>query len=86
MLAGSAEPGMTVCDPFVGSGSSAVAALLGGCDIVAADIDRRAVAMTRERCAAVAAGEADPGEAVGARAGGEDRGSTLPRHDHRRRG
>ncbi len=67
MLAGSAAPGMTVCDPFVGSGSSAVAALLAGCAVVAADVDGRAVAVTRERCAAVAAGDADPGE-VGARA------------------
>jgi site-specific DNA-methyltransferase (adenine-specific) len=66
MLAGSAAPGMTVCDPFVGSGSSAVAALAAGCTMVAADIDCRAVATTRERCAAVAAGDADPGE-VGAR-------------------
>jgi site-specific DNA-methyltransferase (adenine-specific) len=66
MLAGSAAPGMTVCDPFVGSGSSAVAALVAGCAMVAADIDGRAVATTRQRCAAVAAGDADPGE-VGAR-------------------
>ncbi len=63
MLAGSAARGMTVCDPFVGSGSSAVAALVAGCVMVAADIDGRAVATTRERCAAVAAGDADPGEA-----------------------
>ncbi|MEO8897746.1 MAG: site-specific DNA-methyltransferase [Candidatus Dormibacter sp.] len=62
MLAGSAEPGMTVCDPFVGSGSSAVAALLAGCRMVAADVDGRAVTLTRQRCAAVAAGDADPGE------------------------
>src|ERR1700676_4212469 len=62
MLAGSAEPGMTVCDPFVGSGSGAVAALLAGCEIVAGDIDGRAVATTRARCDAVAAGQADPGE------------------------
>ena len=47
MLAGSAEPGMTVCDPFVGSGSSAVAALRAGCAVLAADIDARAVRMTR---------------------------------------
>jgi site-specific DNA-methyltransferase (adenine-specific) len=62
MLAGSAEPGMRVCDPFVGSGSSAVAALLAGCEVVAADIDPRAVRMASERCAAVAGGLADPGE------------------------
>jgi site-specific DNA-methyltransferase (adenine-specific) len=62
MLAGSAEPGMRVCDPFVGSGSSAVAALLAGCEVVTADIDPRAVALTRERCTAVAGGAADPEE------------------------
>ena len=62
MLAGSAEPGMTVCDPFVGSGSSAVAALLAGCEVVAADIDPRAVRIASERCDAVARGGADPGE------------------------
>jgi site-specific DNA-methyltransferase (adenine-specific) len=62
MLAGSAAPGMRVCDPFVGSGSSAVAALLAGCEVVAADIDPRAVALTRKRCRAVAGGAADPDE------------------------
>jgi site-specific DNA-methyltransferase (adenine-specific) len=60
MLAGSAEPGMTVCDPFVGSGSSAVAALQAGCAFTGADIDARAVRMTRRRCAAVAGGDRDP--------------------------
>jgi site-specific DNA-methyltransferase (adenine-specific) len=62
MLAGSAAPGMTVCDPFVGSGSAAVAALRAGCRVVAADVDARAVLMTSERCAAVARGDPDPGE------------------------
>ncbi len=62
MLAGSAQPGMTVCDPFVGSGSSAVAALLAGCEVVAADIDPRAVRMATDRCAAVAGGAPDPNE------------------------
>jgi site-specific DNA-methyltransferase (adenine-specific) len=62
MLAGSAEPGMTICDPFVGSGSSAVAALRAGCAVVAADIDPRAVTLANQRCASVAAGGSDPGE------------------------
>jgi site-specific DNA-methyltransferase (adenine-specific) len=66
MLAGSAAPGMTVCDPFVGSGSAAVAALLAGCEVLAADIDGRAVRMTSERCAAVARGGPDPGERAAA--------------------
>jgi site-specific DNA-methyltransferase (adenine-specific) len=62
MLSGSAEPGMTVCDPFVGSGSSAVAALLAGCTVAAADVDPRAVDIARRRCLAVTAGAPDPGE------------------------
>jgi site-specific DNA-methyltransferase (adenine-specific) len=53
MLVGSAEPGFMVCDPFVGSGSSAVAALRMGCNFVGADIDARAVQLTRSRCDAV---------------------------------
>ncbi len=60
MLAGSADPGMTVCDPFVGSGSSAVAALLAGCAFAGADISGDAVALTDRRCTAVAAGRPDP--------------------------
>jgi site-specific DNA-methyltransferase (adenine-specific) len=62
MLSGSAEPGMTVCDPFVGSGSSAVAALLAGCTVAASDVDPRAVDMASRRCLAVSAGAPDPGE------------------------
>jgi site-specific DNA-methyltransferase (adenine-specific) len=52
MLAGSVEPGMTVCDPFCGSGSSAVAALAAGCAFVGGDVSRAAVDLTRRRCAA----------------------------------
>jgi len=62
MLSGSAEPGMTVCDPFVGSGSSAVAALLAGCTVAASDVDPRAVDIAHRRCLAVSAGAPDPGE------------------------
>src|SRR5580700_753514 len=51
MLAASAEPGYVVCDPFTGSGSSAIAALRHGCDFVGADIDARAVDLARARCA-----------------------------------
>ena len=60
MVAASAEPGFVVCDPFVGSGSSAVAALRGGCRFIGADIDERAVALSRDRCAAFLAGGVDP--------------------------
>jgi site-specific DNA-methyltransferase (adenine-specific) len=60
MLTGSAESGSVVCDPFVGSGSSAVAALRHDCDFIGADIDARAVDMARSRCAAVLATGVDP--------------------------
>ncbi len=52
MLAGSVEPGFTVCDPFAGSGSSAIAALRAGCSFVGCDISERAVSLTAERCSA----------------------------------
>ncbi|HWW09992.1 MAG TPA: site-specific DNA-methyltransferase [Candidatus Acidoferrales bacterium] len=60
MLAASAEPGYVVCDPFTGSGSSAIAALRHGCDFVGADIDSRAVAMAQARCAEMVASGVDP--------------------------
>ncbi|HEY9897768.1 MAG TPA: site-specific DNA-methyltransferase [Pantanalinema sp.] len=63
MLAGSAEPGFVVCDPFVGSGSAAIAALRHGCSFVGADIAERAVAFARERVAAFLASGIDPGQA-----------------------
>jgi site-specific DNA-methyltransferase (adenine-specific) len=65
MLAGSAEPGFVVCDPFVGSGSAAIAALRNGCHFVGADIADRAVTMARARCAAYLAEGTDPLEPAG---------------------
>jgi site-specific DNA-methyltransferase (adenine-specific) len=38
-----------VCDPFVGSGSSAVAALKTGCHFVGCDIAAEAVRLAQER-------------------------------------
>ena len=49
MVQASAEPGFVVCDPFCGSGSSGIAALLGGCDYIGADIDARAVDIAEDR-------------------------------------
>src|SRR5262249_14964743 len=49
MLCGSAEPGFVVCDPFVGSGSSAIAALKRGCRFVGCDIAADAVACATGR-------------------------------------
>jgi site-specific DNA-methyltransferase (adenine-specific) len=60
MVRASAEPGFLVCDPFCGSGSSGVAAVRGGCDFIGADIDPRAVQLSRERLAALIATGLDP--------------------------
>ena len=49
MLCGSVEPGFVVCDPFVGSGSAAIASLKRGCSFVGADVSEQAIAITRER-------------------------------------
>ena len=60
MLEGSIEPGFTVCDPFTGAGSSAVAALRHGCSFTGCDVSPRAVELTTERCAAFLATGRDP--------------------------
>lgn len=41
--------GYTVCDPFLGSGSSAIAALQHGCHFVGCDSSVRAVAISQQR-------------------------------------
>ena len=60
MLAASAEAGYVVCDPFCGSGSSAVASLRRDCVFIGADIDPQAVALAQQRCASVVATGEDP--------------------------
>ena len=60
MVEASAEPGFVVCDPFCGSGSSGVAAVRHGCDFIGADIDARAVELSRHRLAAVVSTGHDP--------------------------
>jgi site-specific DNA-methyltransferase (adenine-specific) len=60
MVQASAEPGFLVCDPFCGSASSGVAALLGGCDFIGADIDARAVDIAKKRLATFIATGRDP--------------------------
>ena len=60
MLCGSVEPGAVVCDPFVGSGSSAIAALNAGCNFVGGDISERAVTVARERVEAYRTRGVDP--------------------------
>lgn len=63
MLAGSAEPGHVVCDPFVGSGSSAIAALRRGCSFRGADVSEAAVAFARARVGHFLATGQDPAQA-----------------------
>jgi site-specific DNA-methyltransferase (adenine-specific) len=64
MIEASAEPGFVVCDPFCGSGSSGVAALRLGCDFIGADIDPRAVELSRKRLSALVTTGQDPLEPV----------------------
>jgi site-specific DNA-methyltransferase (adenine-specific) len=49
MIHASARPGDLVCDPFVGSGSSAIAALRNGCRFAGCDVSERAVELARDR-------------------------------------
>jgi site-specific DNA-methyltransferase (adenine-specific) len=60
MLEGSVEPGFVVCDPFVGSGSAAIAALRRQCSFVGADIAEKAVSLARQRCTTFVATRIDP--------------------------
>jgi site-specific DNA-methyltransferase (adenine-specific) len=65
MLVGSIEPGFVVCDPFVGSGSAAIAALHRGCSFVGADVSEKAVELARKRCTQFTATGMDPLEPKG---------------------
>lgn len=49
MIYASAEPGFIVCDPFMGSGSSAIAAIKNQCNFLGCDIAAKAVEVTDER-------------------------------------
>ena len=42
-------PGQIVVDPFVGGGTTAIAALAVGCDFIGADVDAASVETTRQR-------------------------------------
>jgi 16S rRNA G966 N2-methylase RsmD len=50
-----ARPGQLVCDPFLGSGTTGVAALAHGCRFVGCDVDDVALASAAERLAEVPA-------------------------------
>jgi site-specific DNA-methyltransferase (adenine-specific) len=49
MLRASAEKDFLVCDPFVGSGSSAIAALKNNCRFFGCDISDKAAALSKQR-------------------------------------
>lgn len=51
MLVGSIEPkkDFVVCDPFLGSGSAAIAALKKGCSFIGSDIDTKALEISKKR-------------------------------------
>ncbi len=49
MLAGSAEKDFVICDPFLGSGSSAIASLKRGCKFIGCDIAATSIEIARKR-------------------------------------
>jgi site-specific DNA-methyltransferase (adenine-specific) len=59
MLRGSASAGEVVCDPFMGSGSSAIAAMRCGCKFIGCDISKRAMAYARRRIGGWLKGKGD---------------------------
>jgi site-specific DNA-methyltransferase (adenine-specific) len=59
MLRASAAAGSVVCDPFMGSGSSAIAALKCGCRFVGGDISERSMEFSRARIQGWLGGKGD---------------------------
>jgi site-specific DNA-methyltransferase (adenine-specific) len=59
MLRGSAVAGSVVCDPFLGSGSSAIAALRCGCKFVGSDISERSMEFSKARIEGFLKGKGD---------------------------
>lgn len=49
MLKGSAEKDFVVCDPFLGSGSSAIAAIKSDCNFLGCDISDKSISISQER-------------------------------------
>ncbi len=60
MLDASALPGYVVCDPFAGSGSSAIAALKSGCHFIGCDTSEDAVVLAQSRIARFNGDGCDP--------------------------
>ena len=49
MISASGGKGFSVCDPFMGSGSAAIAAIKNGCDFYGSDLSENAIAVSEER-------------------------------------
>jgi len=49
MIYASSEEGFTVCDPFLGSGSSAIAAIKNNCHFIGCDISDRSIEVSTNR-------------------------------------
>src|SRR3984957_14064613 len=49
MLKGSAEKDFVVCDPFLGSGSAAIAAIKSDCKFLGCDISDKSISVSKER-------------------------------------
>ncbi|VAW31908.1 hypothetical protein MNBD_CHLOROFLEXI01-3434 [hydrothermal vent metagenome] len=49
MIHASTEDGFTVCDPFMGSGSSAIAAIKNNCNFIGCDVAEKAITISHER-------------------------------------
>jgi len=49
MLRGSTQRDFVVCDPFLGSGSSAIASVKEHCKFIGSDISKKAVSISKER-------------------------------------
>ncbi|REC79347.1 hypothetical protein DRF60_05840 [Chryseobacterium elymi] len=49
MIHASAEEGFTICDPFLGSGSSAIAAIKNNCNFIGCDISDKSLDISKSR-------------------------------------
>jgi site-specific DNA-methyltransferase (adenine-specific) len=49
MLFASSEKGFTVCDPFLGSGSCAIAAIKNNCNFIGCDISEKSISVSKKR-------------------------------------
>ncbi|MDR3716065.1 MAG: site-specific DNA-methyltransferase [Puia sp.] len=60
MIKGSADKDFLVCDPFLGSGSSAIASIKTGCRFIGCDISDKSMRFSRERIAYFYKNKVDP--------------------------